>query len=86
MKSKNLTYEDLESEIVELAAENERLREASRWIPVGERLPEKEGSYLVSYYGVKFTRDGYFNGKRFSGESRIVSAWRELPEPYQEDL
>jgi hypothetical protein len=69
--------------IAELEAENQRLREAGRWIPVGERLPEKEGSYLVSYYGGKFTSYGYFNGKRFSGESRIVSAWREMPEPYQ---
>ena len=79
-------YLNLQDEIAELEAENQRLREVNRWTPVGERLPEKEGSYLVSYYGVKFTSDGYFNGKRFSGESRIVSAWRELPEPYQEDL
>lgn len=66
----------------------------SRWIPVSERLPEKEGYYLVSTdinnYGdgrevAWFCDDA--DGKYFSCEwsdYESVTAWMELPEPYKE--
>ena len=41
----------LVGQVVELQAENERLKEENRWIPVKERLPEEEGIYLTKYKG-----------------------------------
>ena len=76
-------------EIRRLQTENQRLREANRWIPVGERLPLANGGYEVTLkpYGsgspfVCFT--SFWEG-RFE-TSHEVMAWRELPEPYQGDL
>lgn len=40
----------------ELQAENERLKEQLRWIPVSERLPEDDGIYLTKYKGDKRQR------------------------------
>ena len=33
--------------VIELEAENAALREKTRWIPVSEQLPERDGFYLV---------------------------------------
>jgi hypothetical protein len=71
----------LRARIAELEAENARLREAQRWIPVGERLPENFGLYLVFYgdddcYGAE-------HGQHPSlGEfSERVTHWMPLPPP-----
>lgn len=63
-------------------------READRWIPVSERLPEKEGDYLVDckerhfaiehFYFSIADRTPYWSGMR------KVYAWRPLPERYKE--
>ena len=53
------------------------------WIPVSERLPEKDGQYLVTYDRedeIKvnisyFDRHGFWIGD--------VIAWQPLPEPYK---
>ena len=72
--------------IAELEAENQRLREANRWIPVGERLPESEGTYETTYEygdGKRQIQRFWFEGDQFP---HYVLAWRQLPEPYQGDL
>lgn len=72
------------------------LQERQRWIPVSERLPEKEKFYLVTFvkysgeYDIEYC---YFEcGKWFivaDGENigwreemKSVVAWMPLPEPY----
>lgn len=79
-------------EIERLRAENERLLEANRWIPVSERLPEVDGEkYLVL---TKYSRDGIFEevvdlsyfyaenieGLEFQGDP-YVTHWRYKPPP-----
>lgn len=64
------------------------LREAARWIPCSERLPEKEVAVLCLYQGVygpivaQFFRDGggtaHFYGQ--SG-SQPITHWMPLPAP-----
>lgn len=55
------------------------------WIPCSERLPEKQGHYLVTviYNGETFvTSDDYFvYGWDDFGDD--VIAWAELPRPYE---
>lgn len=47
----NRAFEEAKKNLVDdvkgLDAENARLREAARWIPVEERLPKDAGDYLV---------------------------------------
>ena len=50
-----------------------------RWIPVSERLPEKDDLYLVYFdgeYNLVYFSNGAFS---YSG----VIAWMPLPEPYK---
>lgn len=63
--------------------------EQDRWIPVTERLPEENGTYLACYEDVTVLLD-WFNGKWFFyrtnpaiEETGTVLAWRPLPEPYK---
>jgi hypothetical protein len=73
--------------IAELEAENQRLKDANRWIPTSERLPETEGMYETTYEygnGKRQIEKFWFDGKQFF--AHYVIAWRELPEPYQGDL
>ena len=49
LKTKNEAL--LAQEIQDLLAENERLKARLRWIPVSERLPERDGAYLVKFRG-----------------------------------
>ena len=60
------------------------------WIPVTERLPEKEGVYLVTdktAYGAKISlrywniheKDAFWSGF----ESDVVTAWMPLPKPWE---
>lgn len=72
----------------ELKDENQRLRDANRWIPVSERLPETHGAYLVTlqcspvhkrFGGSRVFLDGVFEPQT---EAEVL-AWREFPEPYE---
>ena len=63
----------------------------SQWIPVAERLPEENGTYLACYEDVTVLLD-WFNGKWFfyrtnpaREETETIIAWMPLPEPYRED-
>ena len=94
---------------IECASEHEQLaewltelkarREADRWIPVSERLPEREGEYLCTlhyaippYHIFCPEKDVYvdkvdvqhFDGTAFTS---TVVAWypKPLPEPYKEN-
>lgn len=54
--------------------------EATKWIPVTERLPEKDGEYLTStMYGQVFC-DFWYNDH--FDRTETVIAWMPLPEPY----
>jgi len=61
---------------------------ADRWIPVSERLPKKEGWYLVDRKECRFSIQYFFfdttdHKPYWSGECKVY-AWRPLPEPYKE--
>ena len=60
-----------------------------QWIPVSERLPEKNGVYIVSYEDA-VTWLEWFNGKWFfypsnpaREETGTIIAWMPLPECYR---
>ena len=64
---------------------------ALQWIPVTERLPEENGTYLACYEDATVLLD-WFNGKWFfyrqsacREETGTIIAWMPLPEPYRED-
>lgn len=59
-----------------------------KWVPVTEKLPTKEGLYIVTMDGEiagqkePFASTNYFeNGQWDDGDS--VIAWMRLPEPYR---
>lgn len=74
-----------------LQSELKALAERFAWVPCSERLPEKDGDYLVvmkspmtgyKYHNLLF----YYTGKDFyTGNSMVVTHWMELPELPEED-
>ena len=76
----------------ELESENARLKDAQRWIPVSERLPEAtEYVYAVVYDAIDNTSKvsmlkHYGDGNWFSWDSGryVVTHWMPLPEPPEE--
>ncbi len=51
------------------------------WIPVNERLPEKDGYYITStFYGEVYC--DYWNENRFERTETVI-AWLPLPKPYK---
>lgn len=85
-------YVTIECETEEDFNHIKRCLEATRWIPVEERLPEKDGFYLVTMDGEIAGEDKPFtgltefeNGKWFDDEDdyQCVLAWQPLPEPYR---
>ena len=59
------------------------LPSAQQWIPVTERLPERNGYYLVTgrqgAVNKRLYQDGYWYG------NWTVFAWMPLPEPWRGD-
>ena len=61
------------------------------WIPVSERLPEKEGDYLVTDNAggvLTISIDTFcfcYDGEPVWLCSQNVTAWMPLPEPYREE-
>lgn len=84
---------------IAMAIDALREQEGNRWIPVTERMPEKEGSYLIfatvyfipdhvdecdHYDGI--TISGYHPEYGFMGNNGLFAkAWMPLPEPPKED-
>lgn len=73
------------SDAAELRKEVKRLQEATKWIPVTERLPEKSGEYLTycgDYVGVCVL---YYEVLKTKGKWRTrwkeVTHWMPLPQP-----
>lgn len=70
------------------AAENKRLKEENRWIPVGERLPKKSGDYLTM---IKYPRairttpvvDLYSTQDSMWGSSHFHTHWKPIILPEQ---
>lgn len=78
-------------ELARLAKENAELREAQRWIPVSERLPENGVTVLVCYLGyydgkpnsdnVAYMKRGVWLWYADDEEMCVqVTHWRPLPE------
>lgn len=62
-------------------------QEQDRWIPVTERLPEKDGCYLVSVkndHERRYSKTAWFDNDSWTMVRQKVLAWRPLPEPYTE--
>ena len=62
-------------------------QEADRWIPVTERLPEKEGCYLVTVkndHERRYSKTAWYSGDGWFARQDII-AWRLTPEPYTEE-
>ena len=69
--------------------------ERSRWIPVGEKMPEERGCYLVAvkhwYDGKPVTKEAIWNGADWlSCEKKVeittrVTHWMPLPAPPEMD-
>lgn len=53
------------------------------WIPVSERLPDKEGHYIISTDYGDVTMDSFVDDI-FVLNLGSVTAWQPLPEPYKE--
>ena len=71
---------------------NAMLKSIPRWIPVEERLPEKNGYYLTYVESALFPNSYYFNLIKFIDGDFIedhcvihrVTHWMPLPEPPEE--
>lgn len=75
---------------IEIDAAYECGKHANKWIPCSERLPEKNGNYLVTVESndgtasIKFqTIDHWGPDWLHDEKKRKVIAWMPLPEPYQ---
>ena len=57
------------------------IKREQRWIPVSERLPEKNGEYLITGRQGAVNKRRYHDGHWYGNWS--VLAWMPLPEPYK---
>ena len=57
------------------------------WISVKEKLPEKNGEYIVCYEDGDVSTDwyGFTDDGLIAGFDEDIVAWMFLPEPYKED-
>lgn len=83
----NAFWEDSDIRTAEVRATLKALPSAdAEWIPCSERLPSKDGCYLVSTTGTNndIIDIAYYTEEIWHKASRI-KAWMPLPEPYRED-
>jgi len=79
---------DEHRQLAEWLKELKQLREQTRWIPVSEKLPEKEDLYLVSVkneHERRYSKTCWFHGNGNWFARQDVEAWKPLPEPYREE-
>lgn len=57
---------------------------ASQWIPCSERLPKKDGDYLVTTHSGQIARYIFIGGSSEEYWRRCAKAWMPLPQPYKE--
>ena len=59
------------------------------WIPCSERLPEKDGQYLVTRWAGFLPKEMIIDIARYScnewHKAYPIEAWMPLPEPYREE-
>ena len=85
MRDKFIANKPLEA--CDLAISALEKQEQDRWIPVTERLPEKEGCYLVTVqndHKRKYSKTAWYSGDGWFARQDII-AWRLTPEPYTEE-
>lgn len=81
-----MTEEELQ--IQKLKKEIRKLKEqVPQWVPVEERLPEREGWYLVWTKMNRIPLVRYFSTRwqKFFDDALGVLAWIPLPQAYKED-
>ena len=80
-------YTDEAKEAFNIAITALEKQEQDRWTPVTERLPEKEGCYLVTIkydHERRYSKTAWYSGDGWVARPDII-AWRPLPEPYTEE-
>ncbi len=78
-----LAMEALDAENKQLRAEVERLKEARRWIPVEERLPETRDPVLTLWVsGMQSVKQ--YDEQHCWNTGAQVTHWMPLPEPPKE--
>jgi len=92
MEERHGTRKDYEAEINELKAEIDRLKSERRWIPVSERLPNRDGFYLI-LENVNQVAGYYHWCKQFGWNTdggrihiQTVTHWMPLPTPPEDEL
>ena len=78
---------DFSEEALDMAIAALEKQERDRWIPVTERLPQKEGCYLVTVkndHERRYSKTAWYCGDGWFARQDII-AWRLTPEPYTEE-
>ena len=85
---RNADFCDAELEdAINLAISALEKQEEDRWVSVTERLPEKEGCYLVTVkndHRRRYSKTAWYSGDGWFARQDII-AWRLTPEPYMEE-
>lgn len=75
--------------IEQLKDDLEQGEKENGWIPCSERLPENGINVIASFSSgtvteLRYVANGIFHGI-YEYSTKVIVAWRPLPEPYKED-
>lgn len=75
--------------IEQLLADLEQDEKENGWIPCSERLPENGTNVIARFSSgtvteLRYVANGIFHGI-YEYSTKVIVAWRPLPEPYKED-